>query len=348
MEILKNSIESVNETRVLCPNCGAEVQIPKHEHAVSGMCIGKDSGLGDVFLKLEDRKQQLAERGIDASKYFSIKSPGGVDVLMKWGDNGAPEQVADDDPIVIIIRKSGNVPNRRLFRRWVMAQMFRGLTFKGWRGNAGGFTEWMKCHGYFYTWKQTIEELRVQSVLYRNDEENFRMRNRWFNKDVAHAMCIDYINQLDEYIASREIHRCKGVPYKKIGSRNVFISDIDFKILRPLREAARRVHNATTPSELYNAMRDFRQLIPHATELGFQQCREWQDAYKGSGAYFTMRNLIMFHGCNYVGCGNYDESLRELDKYATRCEGYELLGALKRMLRQNHIDIEKKMAEWRK
>ena len=348
MEIMKNSIESVNETRVFCPNCGAEVQIPKHEHAVSGMCIGSDSGLGNVYLKLKERKEQLAQRGIDASKYFSIKSPGGVDVLMKWGEDGAPVQVADDDPVVIIIRKAGSVPNRRLFRRWVMAQMFRGLTFKGWRGGESGFTAWMKYHGYFYTWKQTIEELRVQSVLYRNDQENFKMRNRWFNRDVAFAMCKDYIKQLEDYIASREIHRCKRVPYKRIGSLNVFVSDIDGKIMRPLRNATCDVRNANSPLALYNAMRKFRQCIPHATELGFQQCREWQDAFKGSGAYYTMRNLIMFHGCNYVGCGNYDDSLRELDKYATRCAGYELLGALKRMLRQNGIDIEKKMAEWRK
>ena len=348
MEILKNNFnESVNETSVVCPNCGAKVAIPEHEHAVSGMCIGKDSGLGTVYLRLEERKQQLAQRGIDASKYFSIKAPNGSDVLMKMDDNGVVVQVNDDDPVVIAIRKS-YVPNRRLFRRWVMAQMFRGLTFKGWRNGDSGFTAWMKYHGYFYTWKQTIEEFRVQSVLFRNDEENFRMRNRWFNKEVAYAMCKDYIEQLKDYIASREIHRCKRVPYKKIGSRNVFISDIDSKILRPLHNAACDVRNASNPSSLYYAMRNFRQLIPHVTELGFQQCREWQDAFKGSGAYFTMRNLIMFHGCNYVGCGDYDESLRELDKYATRCEGYELLGALKRMLRQNNIDIKKKMAEWRK
>ena len=348
MEILKNNVtESVNETNLICPNCGAKVAIPKHEHHVSGMCIGKDSGLGNVYLKLEERKEQLAQRGIDASKYFSI-NVNGSDVLMKTDENGVVVQVGDDDPVVIAIRKAGSVPNRRLFRRWVMAQMFRGLSFKGWRGNAGGFTEWMKCHGYFYTWKQTIEELRVQSVLYRNDIENFRMRNRWFNNDVAYAMCADYIRQLKDYIESRGIHRCKRVPYKRIGSNNVFLSDIEPKVMRPLRNAANEVYRASSPSELYNAMRKFRQCIPHVTELGFQQCREWQDAFKGSGAYFTMRNLIMFHGCNYVGCGNYDESLRELDKYATRCEGYELLGALKRMLRQNNIDIEKKMAEWRK
>ena len=40
--------------------------------------------------------------------------------------------------------------------------------------------------------------------------------------------------------------------------------------------------------------------------------------------------------------------VKYLEASIPRCEGYELLGALKRMLRQNNIDIEKKMAEWRK
>ena len=34
------------------------------------------------------------------------------------------------------------------------------------------------------------------------------------------------------------------------------------------------------------------------------------DAYKGAGAFFTMQNLIRFHGCTAI-----DDSGRRLDKY---------------------------------
>lgn len=338
----------MKETNVMCPVCGAKFQIPESEHTVNNATvIGKNSGLGNVFLRLEDdRKQQLERRGIDTSKYFSISSPKGDDILMRWDDNGNPVTVDENDPVIAAIRKAGNVPNRRLFRRWVMAQMFRGLSFQSsyW---GKGFTAWMKINGYHYTWKQTIEELRVQSVLARKDEENFRMRNRWFNRDVAVAMCTDYIEQLKTYVDARPIHKCKGVPYKKIGSRNVFISDIENKVFWPLRRALSKVANAFTPLNLYIDMTDFYRAIP-LKNAHFKQCYDWQDAFKGSGAYFTMRNLIMFHGANYVGCHGYDESLRKLDEYARHCQGYEMLGALKEMIRQNGIDIEAKMAEWRK
>ena len=336
------------ETKVFCPKCGAEVKISKHEHVVSNaVVIGKDSNLGNVFLQLEDdRKQQLERRGIDTSKYFSISSPKGDDILMRWDDNGNPVAVDENDPVIAAIRKAGNVPNRRLFRRWVMAQMFRGLSFQSsYWGN--GFTHWMKTKGYHYTWKQTIEELRVQSVLARNDEENYRMRNRWFNRGMAIAMCNDYIEQLKAYVDARPTHKCKGVPYKKIGSRNVFVSDIENKVFWPLRKALNKVKESTGPFNLYVAMGEFYCAMP-LKNAHFKQCYEWQDAFKGSGAYFTMRNLIMFHGANYVGCHGYDESLRKLDEYARVCYGYEMLGALKEMIRQNGIDIKAKMAEWRR
>lgn len=337
----------MKETNVMCPVCGAKFQIPESEHTVNNATvIGKNSGLGNVFLRLEDdRKQQLERRGIDTSKYFSISSPKGDDILMRWDDNGNPVTVDENDPVIAAIRKAGNVPNRRLFRRWVMAQMFRGLSFD--YCYIKGFTSWMKLKGFAYTWEQTIEELRVQAVLARNDEENYRMRNRWFDRNVAISMCHSYMTQLRGYIEGREVHRCKGVPYKKIGSRNVFVSDIDCKVLYPLEKELRKVAQSSSPQELYIAMRDFREKMPFKNPK-FKQCYDWQDAFKGSGAYFTMRNLIMFHGANYVGCHGYDESLRKLDDYARHCEGYEMLGALKEMIRQNGIDIKAKMAEWRK
>lgn len=344
------------KTNVICPVCGAHFAISENEHVVeNALVIGKDSNLGNIYLQLEgDRKdaridsfkEQLAKRGIDVSKYVSICSPNGDENLMHWNENGDLVKVDENDPVIQAIRKAGNVPNRRLFRRWVMAQMFRGLSYSGWY-RKGGFTEWMKSKGYKYTWKQTIEEFRVQAILARNDGENFAMRNRWFNKGIAVAMCKDYIRQLEDYVDGRKIHRCQRVPYKKIGSLNVYVSEIDEKVFNPLNSALARVEASSSPQELYESMGYFFRKFP-VRNPNFEQSKAWQDAYKGSGAYFTMRNLIMFHGAKYVNCLSYNESLEQLDAYAWNCEGYEMLGALKEMIRQNDIDIEAKMAEWRK
>ena len=81
----------------------------------------------------------------------------------------------------------------------------------------------------------------------------------------------------------------------------------------------------------------------------------FKDAYKGAGGYFTMRNLIMFHGCKMLSSkGNplvESSSLRELDKLAEAYKnggGWRMFGAMKELMTNNGIDIEAKIAEWRK
>ena len=88
---------------------------------------------------------------------------------------------------------------------------------------------------------------------------------------------------------------------------------------------------------------------------GTPQSKAWMDAYKGAGAFFTMQNLIRFHGCTAV-----NDRGRRLDKYQSLTflsakaeeykngEGWRLLAVLKKMLADNNINIKKKMAAWRK
>ena len=105
---------------------------------------------------------------------------------------------------------------------------------------------------------------------------------------------------------------------------------------------------------MHAATRKFNKLrvrMPYDTP----QCKEWVNAYKGAGAFFTMQNLIRFHGCTAV-----NDRRRRLDKYQSLAflsakaeeykdgEGWRLLAVLKKMLADNDIDIRKKMAEWRK
>ena len=116
-----------NETKLVCPNCGAEFEINEHECQVkNATVIGADSGLGTIYMKLKDRQEQLNNAGIDTSKYFSMNIPGEGEKLMKKVGN-VYQEVEDNDPVMLLIMKGGTIPSRDLFRRWVMAQVFQGL-----------------------------------------------------------------------------------------------------------------------------------------------------------------------------------------------------------------------------
>ena len=80
----------------------------------------------------------------------------------------------------------------------------------------------------------------------------------------------------------------------------------------------------------------------------------WIDAYKGSGAFFTMQNMIRFHNCFVVNDFgkqlSKNNALSFLNKKAEeyKKEGWRLIGVLKKMLDDNNIDVANKIREWRK
>ena len=128
--------------------------------------------------KAQERLDTLKAAGIDTSNLFAM----GDEMVVRVVD-GVPTQVLDDDPIYAMIKKGGHIPDRRLFRRWVMAQMFRML--RQMDEYKMTFTDLVRHHGYEYMWKMVVEELRVQARLFKTgDTENLNERKRFFNAEV--------------------------------------------------------------------------------------------------------------------------------------------------------------------
>lgn len=359
------------ETKVLCPKCGTEFAIADKEKTVMATVIGKDSGLGIVYPEVagqdtpprqakklpktaRERIEALRAVGVDVSNLFAMQGANGGECVASNKD-GRLTVLDDDDPLFRLIAAQGDVPNRRLFRRWVMAQMFRMMTSTDYRsGEPVGVTEMIHHLGYEYQWKMLLKELHAQMKMEGRDMENFTDRNRWFNVKVVTQMAEDHIKQLKKRVDSQKTRKCKGVPYKRVGSRNIFVEDLEAKVYRPLQALVYDIREAKDAARLYAAAKRFdgqRFKMPYGTP----QCKEWVNAYKGAGAFFTMQNLIRFHGCTAV-----NDQGKRLDKYQSLAfltakaeaykdgEGWRLLAVLKKMLDDNGIDVRKKMAEWRK
>lgn len=363
----------MKETKVVCPKCGASIAIPEHESFTVGVAIGKDSGLGTVMLPLESENnsnskskaemkaakkiQAMKAAGINVSNLFAVANAEGVEVIARL-ENGKLNILDDNDPVFVAIIKGGAVPNRRLFRRWVVAQVFHMMTQKKWGSDKPmGFLNALQAKGFRYSWEMLIEEIRVQAKLEVLDQENFIQRNRWFNKDVAVNMAIDYLKQLNEHVEQRKrrCKRCKGNPYITLNGNDIFVDDLRKKVFNPLERCARQIKGAKNMTDLYRAVVGFYQIVKEMySPYSLVMSPAFKDAYKGAGGYFTMRNLIMFHGCKMLSSkGNplvESSSLRELDKLAEvykNGEGWRMFGAMKELIANNGIDIEAKMNEWR-
>lgn len=316
--------------------------------------------------KAQMRLEALKAAGVDVSRYFTL----GDDQLVKI-ENGAAVPVDMDDATIDAVGKKivegGYVNNWKLFRRWVMSQMFHML--RDMEKDDKSFNEVLQHKGYEYQWRMLENELYAQVKMSEHgDLDNVGARNRWFNGDVASDMATDYISKLRKYVDDNLIynvkkdkdgnekkaykHTCKGNPYVRLQNKDIFVADLEKKVFTPLREIANEMAAVPTYKQLYDAVHKFNKNRKHL-EWNTKQSDAFINAYKGSGAYYTMRNLIMFHGARFLKGGrkmSEVNSLKELESKAKLYdeEGWRMLGVLKQLIKESGIDIQGKMDEWKK
>ena len=315
--------------------------------------------------KAQMRLEALKAAGVDVSKYFPL----GDDQLIKI-ENGAAVPVDMDDETIDAVGKQivegGYVSNWKLFRRWVMSQMFHML--RDMDKNGRTFNEVLQHKGDEYQWRMLENELYAQmKMAAHGDHENAGARNRWFGGFVAADMAYDYIKKLRKYVDNNLIykvkkdahgnvkktykHTCKGNPYVRLQNDDIFVADLEKKVYAPLGNLARKMYDSNTYKEVYDAVHEFNKKRKHLA-WDTKQADAFITAYKGSGSYYTMRNLIMFHGARFMKNGrkmSETDSLKELESKANLYdeEGWRMLGVLKQLIKDNNISVQVKILEWK-
>ena len=338
---------------------GTDLKVVTSNVEVNAVGAGKKT-------KAQMRLEALKAAGVDVSKYFPL----GDDQLIKI-ENGAAVPVDMDDATIDAVGKQivegGYVSNWKLFRRWVMSQMFHML--RDMNRYSYSFNEVLQHKGYEYQWRMLENELYAQmKMAAHGDHENAGARNRWFGGFVASEMAYDYIDKLRKYVDGNLIykvkkdkdgkktksfkHTCKGNPYVRLQNKDIFVSDLEKKVFVPLCDLARKMCDSKTYKEVYDAVHEFNKNRKHLA-WDTKQSDVFINAYKGSGAYYTMRNLIMFHGARFLKSGrkmSEANSLKELESKAKLYDeqGWRMLGVLKQLIKESGINIQGKIDEWKK
>lgn len=301
----------------------------------------------------KERMEKLNQAGINTSKYFTVDLDNGTKIHLIIDENGQPVVVNNkEDEIAEQIIADGYVRNTKLHRRFVMAQMFHMLNFESYDRKETGYHAYLNVfYGYQYTFEMMLEEVRVLSKLESRDRESFEERVHFFDKKVVVAVLEDYMEKLKSYVNSLPNKKCKGVPYKRIKGENIFNADLEKKLYAPLRKKIRNVSNANNYEFIYTALQSFmRDMIklPYNTP----KSKVWIDTFKGEGAYYTLKNLVMFHDCGIeelyrcpmiYGTEAVDYINRKLDAY--KGEGWRMFALMKKVIKDNDFDFNARMKE---
>ena len=308
------------------------------------------------------RMESLKNAGVDTSKFFNVSLPNGLapgaTISLVINENGEPVVVSNapkNDAISNQIIADGYVRNTKLHRRFVMAQMFHMLNYVSYTGKDKGYNDCLRnMYGYDYTLKMMLEEVKVLSKLEVRDRESFDERSHFFTKAIIVDVLEDYLEKLIKYIDKFHNKNCKGVPYKRIKGENIFVEDLDKKIYMPIRFKISDVRLARNYNEIYKALNSFMKNViklPYNTP----KSKEWIDAYKGEGAYYTLKNLVMFHDCYIEVVENYGSSYNVSGQYAMKVlndklneyqgEGWRMFALMKKVIEDNKFDFNKRMEE---
>ncbi len=326
------------------------------------------------MLNKKERMEKLANAGVDTGKYFtldvneSIPAGAKIHIVVDKDGNFVPEVVKENnnmtpteglrkfldetyDEIFNNIIEDGYVRNTKLHRRFVMAQMFHMLNYVSYDGKYRGYNDCLKkMYGYGYTLKMMTEEVRVLSKLEVRDMESFEERSHFFTKEVVMDVLEDYLEKLKVYVEALPNRNCKGIPYKRVKGINIFNADLDKKLYAPVRGHIFRIKYAKNYAEIHRALETFMRnmvKLPYETP----KSKEWIDAYKGEGAFYTLKNLVMFHGCGIVvnrfdvkfGMNAVEFLNTKLDEY--NGEGWRMFALMKKVITDNEFDFAARMEE---
>lgn len=329
---------------IICPNCKTSFRTGTNGSLVTA------SQDGTYALVPETIRNENKEINMDLStiNFKGMTDTEKNEILKAMGFNPfdfATQTVDRNDSVVQEIYENGYIKNEKLHRRWITAQTMRllgwydGITTNLWNESRDKWTENVKkMYDWQYAWKQIANELNVIQRI--NNGCEFFPRQAFFSQDKISMMINEYIEIVKDYCNKLPTYNCKGVPYIKLQGRNIFVADIERKVLTPIRIFKKNFENASSVYRMEHEIRMFVKSQNYVRlPMGAKLSSTWVDMFKSAGAYYTMENLVKYSGLKLVKNHELldrDSSLQYLQSRVDD-KGFQLLGLLKQSLVKNNF-----------
>ena len=242
------------------------------------------------------------------------------------------------------------------FRRFVMAQTLQMLNhYDGWDGA-------LAEKDYMYQFHVIEDEVKALATMEKEKGLDYLDRELFFTPQVIQDTYKDYINKLNKYIEKNQY--IEESTKKKCGVEIVIrtpmvkleknfsgqkVYDVEF-----LRGEINRLKYKI---ECLNLDKNYAELLSNVTRLNrgliflpfsTPKYEEWKQAFRGAGAYYTLQNMISYHGVKVL-YGDYgfpiinssiDSNLNELRLIllANKREVWKLHYFMKKVIKDNKFD----------
>jgi len=291
----------------------------------------------------EERLNALMNAGINTDDFISVMIPKNLKenqrIVLSVKDGKIDAAL---DEVEEKIKRDGYTACTKLYRRWICAQMLRILTEI--ENTGSNFNKYARLHyGMKYRFHTVEHECEVLAKLQKEDPESFSERKVFFSPNVIENIYYEYGMALIRAWNVEKEHKCKGKQYKHIGHKNMFIDDFSYTMQKygMFRGMICNMDDYAKLSEIVHKLNNIIFDIDFDTSDGIKQ---WIEAFKGNGAYYTLKNLVLFHDCVIT---NYDdghlmkgeEAFKWMQSKLNVYEGYQWLALLEKCVKTNNVTI---------
>ena len=206
------------------------------------------------------------------------------------------------DPVETMIRESGWLQDPDLWRQWIFTQMIRTCQAR----DLDAFKEkFLSARPYAYQWDTAIREIKMR--VKANPSESAE-RPLFFTFSVLLRMVSDYMSALDAFAANprRQRRDGNGTYFSVKGERIYLSASSGRKSGETYRKRAEKALSGLRRAQSSGSCRFALKTIEafKSTALlsaNLPKSDAWMAAFAANGAYYTMDNLIRFHGCRFLG-----------------------------------------------
>lgn len=224
------------------------------------------------------------------------------------------ESISDESTVINTIKENGMIENQLLFKRWVCAQTFRMLNYKGIEGN--GWDAYMKEKlTYSYQFNMLIDEIKRLAKMERDNGHDFEIESKFWTFNTIQQIYRENLINVVKFFRDQLLARRYVVSiYLNNGRKRIDsiknIDDIN-AFIYPYSKAVDSMSQAKTYSELLQIIKRNLCNMP-VCPRGHEKCRTWKSIYRGYGGFYTLYNLIGWHGITFKDM-NMEESLEHLE-----------------------------------
>ncbi len=347
--------------KIKCPNCGTEFVEGSEKYIKYNLSSNKEYTLIPKCIHNDNIKNRNEDNKMKTEETMDMKKLATL-VLQMIEMNNASDNT-DKNENNMYKNKNGWAKNSRLngntycgfafnpymIRRFLPSQ-FMGL-IREYNGNVSGAIR--QKYSYMYTIKYTLEEVRKLSMLEKRDKLAFYERSKLFSLQNCKQIFCSYIDEIFKYIESYE-KKCTRyscgtqvsifmsnygkvimgtvretiIKHNQIGKTINYTEDFKY-VINDLLKMKEKMKYCNSYDELYKTMAAFKLLnLGHDTT----KSKVFIDCFIKSGAYYTLKQMIMFDNISFKNCKGRAAVILLRDYLNTGTPGYVIYAMLKEIL----------------